>query len=312
MSIRISGLTKTYGLQKALDNISFEVRPGEILGFLGPNGAGKSTTMKIITGLVEPNSGLVEVAGKDIRSFPVEARKIIGYLAEQNPLYTEMYVAEFLRFAGALNGMKGKHLDERVNEMISITGLKPEQHKKIGALSKGYRQRVGLAQALIHDPQVLILDEPTSGLDPNQIIEIRQLIKKFGKEKTLIFSSHILPEVQALADRVVIINKGKIIADKPVSELKSLGGNNVEVVRVEFEKDQFNLQPLMELIPGIKTEKLGSGIFRLSGPADSDIRKVVYAESVKQGNPILAMQKEESSLEDVFHRLTETEEKIVK
>lgn len=232
MSIKIQNLTKTYGTQKAVDNISFEVHKGEIVGFLGPNGAGKSTTMKILTGYIPSTEGSAEVNGFDVKTQPMQVKKSIGYLPEHNPLYLEMYVREFLEFIGSLYGLKGKELKNRIEEVIELVGLSLEKHKKIGQLSKGYRQRVGLAQAMIHNPEVLILDEPTTGLDPNQLVEIRNLIKEVGKNKTVIFSSHIMQEVEALCDRVVIINRGKIVADGNLAELK--GERGMEEVFREF------------------------------------------------------------------------------
>lgn len=229
MSIRIKNLTKLYGLQKAVNDISFEVKPGEIMGFLGPNGAGKSTTMKITTGYLNATSGSVDVCGFDVASQSMEVRRSIGYLPEHNPLYTDMYIKEFLRFVGALYGLKSDKLSQRVGEMVEICGLGLEQNKKIGQLSKGYRQRVGLAQALIHNPPVLILDEATTGLDPNQILEIRTLIKTAGKEKTVLFSSHIMQEVEAICDRAVIINRGQVVADRSLSDFRS-GGKSLEEV----------------------------------------------------------------------------------
>ncbi|TAE37787.1 MAG: ATP-binding cassette domain-containing protein [Runella slithyformis] len=223
MSIQIQHLTKLYGLQKAVDDVSFSVRPGEIVGFLGPNGAGKSTTMKIATGYLAATSGQVEVNGFDVAKNPIEVRRSIGYLPEHNPLYLEMYVKEFLEFIGKLYGLKGLALQQQVAQMIEMCGLGAEQRKKIGQLSKGYRQRVGLAQALIHNPPVLILDESTTGLDPNQIVEIRNLIKNVGRNKTVLFSSHIMQEVEAVCDRVVVINQGKIVADRLLADLKNEG-----------------------------------------------------------------------------------------
>ncbi|WP_298360679.1 ATP-binding cassette domain-containing protein [Runella sp.] len=229
MSIRIQHLTKNYGNQKAVNDISFDVNPGEIMGFLGPNGAGKSTTMKITTGYLSATSGRVEVCGFEVAKQSMEVRRNIGYLPEHNPLYTEMYIKEFLRFVGTLYGLKGEKLTLRVSEMIEICGLEVEHRKKIGQLSKGYRQRVGLAQALIHNPPVLILDEATTGLDPNQIVEIRNLIKAVGKEKTVLFSSHIMQEVEAICDRAVIINRGQIVANRTLVELQSEGKSLEEV-----------------------------------------------------------------------------------
>jgi ABC-2 type transport system ATP-binding protein len=227
MSIIIQNLTKIYGLQKAIDNISFEINEGEIVGFLGPNGAGKSTTMKIITGYLKASSGKVSVLGIDNSLNPIEVKKNIGYLPEHNPLYMEMYVKEFLEFIGELYDLKGKALKSRIAEVITLVGLTNEQNKKIDQLSKGYRQRVGLAQALIHDPKVLILDEPTTGLDPNQLAEIRSVIKEIGKSKTVLFSTHIMQEVEAICDRVIIINKGKIVASGTLAEIKA-NGNTLE------------------------------------------------------------------------------------
>ena len=229
MSIKIQNLSKVYGTQRAVDDISFEVARGEIVGFLGPNGAGKSTTMKILTGYVPATDGSAEVNGFDVKTSPMQVKSSIGYLPEHNPLYLDMYVREFLEFTGSLYGLKGKTLQIKVAETIEMVGLGLEKHKKIGQLSKGYRQRVGLAQALIHNPDVLILDEPTTGLDPNQLIEIRDLIKSVGKNKTVIFSTHIMQEVEAICDRVVIINRGKIVANGTLSELKQ-GGKGIEDV----------------------------------------------------------------------------------
>lgn len=229
MSIKIQNLSKVYGTQRAVDDISFEVARGEIVGFLGPNGAGKSTTMKILTGYVPATDGSAEVNGFDVKTSPMQVKSSIGYLPEHNPLYLDMYVREFLEFTGSLYGLKGKTLQIKVAETIEMVGLGLEKHKKIGQLSKGYRQRVGLAQALIHNPDVLILDEPTTGLDPNQLVEIRDLIKSVGKNKTVIFSTHIMQEVEAICDRVVIINRGKIVTNCTLSELKQ-GGKGIEDV----------------------------------------------------------------------------------
>ncbi len=235
MSLIISNLSKNYGQQKALDDVSFEVKPGEIVGFLGPNGAGKSTTMKIITGYLAANQGQVQVCGFDVKTQSIDVRKNIGYLPEHNPLYTDMYVREFLEFIGKLYGMKGDTLKNRIMEVIALVGLGPEQHKKIEQLSKGYRQRVGLAQAFIHNPPVLILDEPTTGLDPNQLVEIREVIKNIGKEKTVIFSTHIMQEVEALCDRVVLINHGKIVANGQLSAIK--GNKSMEQIFRELTRE---------------------------------------------------------------------------
>jgi ABC-2 type transport system ATP-binding protein len=227
MSISITNLTKTYGSQNAIDNISFDIKKGEIVGFLGPNGAGKSTTMKILTGYLKASSGDASVNGFDIVQHTMEAQRSTGYLPEHNPLYLEMYVKEFLEFTGSLYHLKGSFLKERVALLIDMVGLEREQHKKIGHLSKGYRQRVGLAQALIHDPEILILDEPTTGLDPNQLSEIRELIKKVGEDKTVIFSTHIMQEVESICDRVIILNRGKIVADDSLKNFTK-GGESME------------------------------------------------------------------------------------
>lgn len=231
MSLKIEHLVKVYGSQSAVNDISFEAKQGEIVGFLGPNGAGKSTTMKIATCYLTATSGKVEVCGYDVEHSAMDVRKNIGYLPEHNPLYLEMYVKEFLEFIGGLYQLKGINLNKRIAEVIELVGLSLEQKKKIGELSKGYRQRVGLAQALIHDPKVLILDEPTTGLDPNQLAEIRTVIKNIGKEKTVVFSTHIMQEVEAICDRVVIINHGKIVNDTPLSALKQSGKTLEEVFR---------------------------------------------------------------------------------
>jgi ABC-2 type transport system ATP-binding protein len=235
MSVEVKNLTKIFGSQRAVDDISFTVSQGQILGFLGPNGAGKSTTMKIATCYLPPSAGTVLVAGYDVVQDPIAVRRHVGYLPEHNPLYLDMYVHEYLDFVASIYGLKGRHAKARVQEMVELCGLTLEQGKKIGALSKGYRQRVGLAQALVHDPQVLILDEPTTGLDPNQIVEIRSLIKRIGQDKTVIFSTHIMQEVTAICDRVVIINRGKLVADSDVASLQA-GGRNEKTTLVEFEQ----------------------------------------------------------------------------
>jgi ABC-2 type transport system ATP-binding protein len=231
VSIAVSGLTKQYGTQLAVNNVSFTIQPGEIVGFLGPNGAGKSTTMKILTGYLKPSSGDISVGGFSLLSDPMRAKQTLGYLPEHNPLYLDMYVKEFLSLVGKLYGMSGKQLVDRRQEIITLCGLEQEQSKKIGLLSKGYRQRVGLAQALIHNPSTLILDEPTTGLDPNQILEIRSLIKNISQDKTVLFSSHIMQEVEALCDRVIVIRKGQIVADSTLIDLKKRGESLEEIFR---------------------------------------------------------------------------------
>lgn len=299
MSIQVSNVTKLYGEQKALDNISFEVKPGEILGFLGPNGAGKSTMMKIITTFIPPSSGEIKVCGFDIQSQSMEVRKNVGYLPEHNPLYLDMYVTEYLGFIAGLHQIHNK--DKRVKEMINLTGLSLEHHKKIGALSKGYRQRVGLAQALIHDPKVLILDEPTSGLDPNQLADIRALIKNIGKEKTLMFSTHIMQEVEAVCDRVVIIDKGQMVANGKAGELGRHSSGYI--IRVEFDKDIS--KNTLSQIQGIKKiSQLSSNNWELFTEGDIDIRPDIFRFAVEHSLTVLTINRHEQSLEEIFQELT--------
>lgn len=300
MSVIVDRLSKIYGEQKAVDEISFKAEPGRILGFLGPNGAGKSTTMKIITCFIPASSGNVSVCGFDTNTDSMEVRRRIGYLPEHNPLYLEMYVKEYLAFVAGLHDIKNP--SDRIKEMIALTGLEKEQHKKIGQLSKGYRQRVGLAQAMIHNPDVLILDEPTSGLDPNQLSEIRNLIKKIGKEKTVILSTHIMQEVEAICDQVVIINKGKIVANDDTKNLQAhvLGEF---VFRVEFDKNIE--QNKLESISGVKkANKVSNTVWLLSTNNDEAVRTSIFEFAVKNNLVMLSIQKEEEKLEDVFRRLT--------
>jgi ABC-2 type transport system ATP-binding protein len=301
MSLEVESLVKVYGEQRAVDNISFSAKKGEILGFLGPNGAGKSTTMKIATCFIPPTSGTIKVCGFDVTLNPIEARKKIGYLPENNPLYTDMYVKEYLEFTGAAYGLKGKLLEYRVNEMIEITGLTPEKKKKVGMLSKGYRQRVGLAAAMIHDPEVLILDEPTTGLDPNQVLEIRNLIRQAGKEKTVIFSSHIMQEVQEICDRVVIINSGKIVADNDVNKLTVSALKGYKII-VQFSEE---IKPdLLSAVNGVgKVNKLDGNRYEISSDT-KDIRQDVFKVINEQGWNLLEMKTEEMTLEKVFQQLT--------
>lgn len=303
--ITVQSLTKVYGDQKAIDNINFQIGKGEIIGFLGPNGAGKTTTMKIITCFMPPSSGTVEVDGLDIHTDTLEIRKRIGYLPEHNPLYLDMYVHEFLAFSGRLYGLQGAALKQRIPTVVEMTGLGREQHKKIGALSKGYRQRVGLSQALLHDPDILILDEPTTGLDPNQIVEIRNLIREIGKTKTIIFSTHILPEVEAIAGRVIIINRGKIVADEPLDTLRGTGLNE-NILRVEFEQPGFQTAALSARLPDLRiSQEDGEGkAFSFRFPASEDLRPAVFEASLAQGNPISLLQKKEKNLEEIFRSLT--------
>ena len=300
MSIKVENITKLYGAQKALDDVSFEIKSGEIVGFLGPNGAGKSTMMKILTCYIPQTSGKAEVCGFDVKEQSLEVRKQVGYLPEHNPLYLDMYVKEYLEFIGGLHHINNK--TARVKEMIDTVGLQVEQNKKIGALSKGYRQRVGLAQALIHDPKVLILDEPTSGLDPNQLEEIRNLIKQTGKEKTVMLSTHIMQEVEAVCDRVIIINKGKIVANDDTLHLQQTSSLK-QVLRVEFDKVT-SKNSLKNISGVIEVKQLEGNIWHVITDADKDIRKEIFDFAVTNGLSVLALQKEEQKLEDIFKQLT--------
>lgn len=306
MSVVVDALTKRYGTQNALDAISFEAKAGEILGFLGPNGAGKTTTMKIICGYLTPTSGQASVMGMDVEQESLAVRREIGYLPEHNPLYPDMYVREYLRFVARVH--KLSDASARIAELVEQTGLEREQHKPIRALSKGYRQRVGLAQALLHDPSVLILDEPTSGLDPNQLVEIRQLIKSISTEKTVLFSTHIMQEVQALCDRVVIINRGKIVADDPIDQLqRRLKGQ--AAVTVEFAQAPAGIA--LEKITGVSAvEALGANRFRILSPADQDLRERVFRFAVDQKLTLLELQRESVSVEDVFRYVTSELESV--
>jgi ABC-2 type transport system ATP-binding protein len=301
LSVIVKNLTKIYGNQKAVDDISFTANEGEILGFLGPNGAGKSTTMKIATGFISASSGEVEVAGFDVDNQSLESRKHIGYLAEHNPLYLDMYVHEYLEFSGRSYRLQKKELKEKVRSVVEKCGLSLEQNKKISALSKGYRQRVGLAQALLHDPKVLILDEPTTGLDPNQILEIRKLIKEISKDKTLIFSTHIMQEVQALCDRVIIINKGKIVADKTLKELSAESGS--KKYRIEFS-EEVDLNPVRNIEVVTDIELLETNIYKISTSTEKDIRSQIFKVASENDLPLVGLQEESGSLEDIFHSLT--------
>ncbi len=303
MSIEVKNLLKVYGDQKAVNNISFKVNKGEIVGFLGPNGAGKSTTMKIITGYLEQTGGSAYVCGQNISENPLEAKKKIGYLAELNALYYEMYVREYLRFITELHGIRNKKT--KVEEVIALTGLTVESKKKIGQLSKGYKQRVGLAAALIHDPEVLILDEPTSGLDPNQIIEIRDVIKNQGLNKTVLFSSHILQEVEAICDRVIIINKGEIVADDKLSNLRNRSSSNVVKVNFKEPVDNNLLQNLSEATSA-RSDEANNWLFETDNP--EQLRKQILELSLQHNLNIVSLQSESKSLEDVFRSLTQKAE----
>lgn len=298
MSIEVNNLVKYYGEQAAVKDVSFTVNSGEIVGFLGPNGAGKSTTMKIITGFIPASDGEVKVCGIPVTVDSLETRKKIGYLPEHNPLYLDMYVKEYLEFVG--NVYKIKNVRARVEEMIKAVGLEVEQSKRIGMLSKGYRQRVGLAAAIIHDPEVLILDEPTTGLDPNQLVEIRELIKSIGKKKTVILSTHIMQEVEAICDRVVIINKGEIVADNKASELQK--SSKVQTVYVEFE-DKVSKSQLTKIPSVRKVEQVKNG-WLLETIEDVDLRRTISKFAADNNWLTLTLKIEEKSLEEVFKELT--------
>lgn len=299
MSIVVSQITKLYGQQKAVDGISFELQKGGITGFLGPNGAGKSTTMKIITGYLPLSEGQASVCGFDVTKQPMEVRRRVGYLPEANPLYPDMYVREFLEFMAGMHRL-GAGSGARIREMIGLTGLGPEQHKKIGALSKGYRQRVGLAQALLHDPEVLILDEPTSGLDPNQLADIRGLIKNLGENKTVMLSTHIMQEVEAMCSRVIIINKGRIIADDAIGALRQGGG---AYIQVQFS-DAVPAEEL-EQLPGVSRAVAAEGhVWRLYTADPETVRKNLLQFSLNNNRNILSLHSNSQSLEEVFRELT--------
>ena len=307
MDIIVQDFTKLYGPQKAVDNISFRVKTGEVLGFLGPNGAGKTTTMKAITTFLEASSGTIKVGDFDVEADAEEVKKHIGYLPENNPVYQDMPVIDYLRFVGELQGITKGNLPERILEMIRVCGLEGEKHKKISELSKGYRQRVGLAQALIHDPEVLILDEPTTGLDPNQIIASGELIKRIGKEKTVILSSHILAEVEATCDRIMIINKGKIVADGSADELRKHAQGN-EILQLTIEDGDINeihtaLQALPDVISTdfLRDEK---NAFEVQTEQGQSCRRAVFALCVEKGWTLTRMSPIETKLEDIFRELT--------
>ncbi len=301
MSVEVKNISKLYGSQKAVDQASFTVGSGEIVGLLGPNGAGKSTLMKIISCFIPPTEGSVRVCGFDIFDDSLEVRKRVGYLPENNPLYLEMYVREYLKHIAGIYKLKGD-IRQKVEEIVQRTGLSPEAHKKIAELSKGYRQRVGLAQALIHDPEILILDEPTSGLDPNQLVDIRKLIKEIGKEKTVILSTHIMQEVEAVCDRVIIINKGRIVADDKTSRLSELSKGKMRII-VEINKDE---KPnfLLKIKDVTSVERLDKATFEVLVAGKQDIRGEIFEKVVENKLQVLSMHQENRSLEDVFHELT--------
>lgn len=301
MSVVATNLSKTYGQQKAVNDISFDVAKGQILGFLGPNGAGKSTTMKMLTGFITPSAGHIQIAGIDMAKNALEARRIIGYLPESNPLYLDMYVKEYLSFIAGIYQLDQK--SAAISKVIEMTGLGPEQHKPIRQLSKGYKQRVGLAQALIHDPEILILDEPTSGFDPNQLGEIRTLIKGLGKDKTIIFSTHIMQEVQAVCSRVMIINQGKVVADDTVEQLgKKLSGN--VSVTIHFEKAVEAKS--LEALPVVQNLlRLDERSFQISGSNAAELKKVLFQWAVDHQNPIVGLSEQKADLEQIFKSLTQ-------
>jgi len=308
LSVIVKNITKTYGTQNAVDNISFKVDEGEIVGFLGPNGAGKTTTMKILTGFIPQTKGETKVCNIDVGENPIEVRKNIGYLPEHNPLYLDMFVKEYLTFVAKVH--KVKNIKQRIVEIIELTGLQIEQHKKTGQLSKGYRQRVGLASALLHNPKVLILDEPTTGLDPNQLAEIRQLIKNLGQNKTVIFSTHIMQEVEAVCDRVIIIDKGKIVADDSVDTLQSKESKTT--YSIEF------LRPLNETvvaklnqIQGVeKLEIKPNGLLDCFSNSQTDLRPAIFNFAVNNNLTLIGLSKQENSLEDIFKQLTNNSQNV--
>jgi ABC-2 type transport system ATP-binding protein len=307
MDIVVERFTKKYGAQKAVDDISFTVKTGEVLGFLGPNGAGKTTTMKAITTFLAPTAGEIRVGDYSVNQHPDQIRKLIGYLPEQNPLYKDMGVIDYLRFVAEIYGIEKTKIRDRIFEMVLVCGLEGEKHKKISELSKGYRQRVGLAQALIHDPQVLVLDEPTSGLDPNQIVEIRELIKKIGREKTVILSTHILAEVEATCNRILIINKGKIVADGSAEELRRLSQGK-EFLKVTIEDADRNLVidslknlESIEMVDFVADNPQG---FEIQSKAEMSSRRAVFSLCAQNGWILTEMTPVETKLEEIFHNLT--------
>ena len=307
MNVQVKNFSKRYGKFLAVDNISFEVRHGEILGFLGPNGAGKTTTMKAITTYIAPTSGKIYIGDIDVEQEPEEARRHIGYLPENNPLYYDMFITDFLEYMAKLSDVPRDRINKRIKQMIDVCGLGPERHKRIGELSKGYQQRVGLAQALIHDPEILILDEPTTGLDPNQIIEIRELIKQIGKEKTVLLSSHILAEVEATCDRVVIINHGKIVADGTAADLRTLLTEG-EIYRIRIANRTWNdVKDLIAKIPELIDYEVideQNNIVQVKGKQNSDFGQKLFMFAVENNLILTEMSPVEAKLEDIFRQLT--------
>lgn len=301
MSIKVNNITKTYGEQNALNDVSFEVNTGEVVGFLGPNGAGKSTMMKILTCFIPQSSGSASVCGFDVSEQSLDVRRNVGYLPEHNPLYLDMYVKEYLEFIAGLHHLK--NVKARISEMIDMTGLQVEQKKKIGALSKGYRQRVGLAQALIHDPKVLILDEPTTGLDPNQLEEIRNLIIQVGKQKTVMLSTHIMQEVEAVCDRVIIVNNGLIVANDTTAVIQNTQTQNKQFITVEFDKET-SRNSLKNIAGVFDAKNIKGNTWQIEAHTDKDIRTDLFQYAVQNGLAVLTLHKEEQRLEDVFKHLT--------
>ncbi len=300
MALSVKNITKIYNGQKAIDNISFNINKGEIVGFLGPNGAGKTTTMKIISCFIPSSSGQVSVCDINVNSAPLKVKEKVGYLPENNPLYTEMYVKEFLLFIAAIHKIKNKK--ERVQEMIKLVGLEKEQHKKIEMLSKGYKQRIGLAQAMMHNPEVLILDEPTSGLDPNQLEDIRRLIKSFGKEKTVLLSTHIMQEVEAICDRVIIIKEGKIVADESVEGIQEKN-QKIQLIQVEFDK-KISIKAL-ETIKGVtRIKNIDNNTWLIESESTADLRTAIAKFASQKELLVLTLKKEEEKLEAIFKKLT--------
>lgn len=300
MSIQVKHLTKIYDTQRALDDVSIDIKTGEVVGLLGPNGAGKSTLMKIISGFLPQTSGQVLVCGFDVQLQSLEVRRKVGYLPENNPLYVDMYVREYLSFIGGVHGTHA--VAKRVDEIIELTGLQVEQNKKIGQLSKGYRQRVGLAQALFHNPDVLILDEPTSGLDPNQLLDIRNLIKEVGKTKTVLLSTHIMQEVEAMCSKVLIIKKGKIITDGTTEQVQQ-NTSGQTIVHVEFS-DAIAVEKLTAIQGVSEVKEISKHTWELIASGSEDIRSKVFQVAVDNGVAVLSMQKIEQSLEEIFQKLT--------
>ena len=314
MAITVRNLTKFYGQEKAISDISFDVKTGEILGFLGPNGAGKTTTMKIITCYMPPTLGTVDVDGYSIADHSIEVRRKIGYLPEMNPLYLDMNVMEYLEYAARLHGLDTARMRQQLGQMIEVCGLKEVRHKDIGEMSKGYRQRVGLAQAMIHDPDVLILDEPTSGLDPNQIVEIRNLIKQLGRAKTVVLSTHILSEVQATCDRVIIVNEGTIVADGTPAELQQKFHSSESVsleLKAAVPNAMTDIFPKIKALPGVESVEYGAAggdIHRFSvfSARGVDIREALFQQAVSEKWVLLELSRKATSLEEVFHKLTQS------